>query len=313
MLSTVQGQTEGVRFLRRVVEGHVTTPLLLVGAKGTGRRFSVIEAAKEAFSQGDPESIHCVQIAKGIHPDLVVVQPEDGKAIGVDAARAVVEQARSFPSMVPFRYVVIDGVDNMTIAAANVLLKTLEEQPPTTRFFLLAETASAVLPTIRSRCGVVRYRPLPEKLIVEFLREHTDDDAKALVCCRLAEGSVGRAYQYLASGRLSLRNKVLSLLRIGLTRDVSSLFSAIDEIESDLDRGLHFLDHLLRDLLMLPHAPSHLTNVDIVDQLSGLRAQIGEARLDALLRGIRQVRDRSVAKIILPFHVKACFLAAFSI
>jgi len=312
MLSAVQGQSEGVRFLRRVIEGHVTTPLLLVGADGTGRRFSVIEAAKEAFSKGDPESIHCVQIAKGMHPDLVVVQPEDDKDIGVEAMRAVVEQAGSFPSMVSARYVIIDGADAMTTAAANVLLKTLEEPPPTSRFFLLAETASAVLPTIRSRCGVVRYRPLPEKFILDYLREHTDDDAKALVCCRLAEGSVGRAYQYLASGRLSLRNKVLSLLKVGLSQDVSSLFSSIDEIESDLDRGLRFLDHLLRDLLMLPHDPSHITNVDIVDQLDALRVQIGEVRLSALLRESRQVRERTRSKIILPFHVKTCFLAAFS-
>jgi len=312
MLSAVQGQSEGVRLLRRVVEGHVTTPLLLVGADGTGRRFSVIEAAKEAFSKGDPESIHCVQITKGMHPDLVVVRPEDDKEIGVEAMRALVEQAGSFPSMVSSRFVIIDGADAMTTAAANVLLKTLEEPPPTSRFFLLAESASAVLPTIRSRCGVVRYRPLPEKFILDYLREHTDDDAKALVCCRLAEGSVGRAYQYLASGRLSLRNKVLSLLKVGLSQDVSSLFSSIDEIESDLDRGLRFLDHLLRDLLMLPHDPSRITNVDVVDQLDALRGQIGEARLSALLRESRQVRERSRSKIILPFHVKACFLAAFS-
>jgi len=312
MLSAVQGQTEGVRFLRRGVEGGLTTPLLLVGDEGTGRRFSVIEAAKEAFSKGDPESIHCVQISKGMHPDLVVVRPEDDKEIGVDAMRAVVEQAQSFPSMVSSRYIVIDGADTMTIAAANVLLKTLEEPPRTSRFFLLTESASSVLPTIRSRCGVVRYRPLSEKFIVDFLREHTDDDAKALVCCRLAEGSVGRAYQYLASGRLTLRNKVLSLLKIGLTQDVSSLFSTIDEIESDLDRGLRFLDHLLRDLLMLPHDPSRLTNVDVVDQLDGLRTQIGEAKLEALLQESRRVRERAHAKIILPFHVKSCFLAAFS-
>jgi DNA polymerase-3 subunit delta' len=311
MLSEVREQSEAIRFLRRVVDGELTSPLLLVGNEGVGRRYSVIQAAKEAFSKGNPDSIHCVQIAAGTHPDFVVVRPPDGKDIGVDTIREVVKQAGSFPAMVPVRYVVIDGADAMTTPAANALLKTLEEPPVTSRFFLVASSAYAVLPTIRSRCGLVRYRPLSEKFIVDFLAQQTDDATKALVCARLSEGSVGRAYQYLASGRLALRNKMLSLLKSGLVGDLSSLFSIVDSVQEDLPCGLRFFEHLLHDLVMLPRAPSQVTNLDVADDLGVLREQLGEGRLEQLFVGLRELQGRMRSNIHLPFHVKTYLATTF--
>ncbi len=311
MLSDVRGQNEGVQILKQVVRGHLRTPLLLIGSEGTGRRFSVIEAAREAFSKGDLDSPHSKRINENSHPDLVVITPPEDKEIGVDTIREVVDKAMMFPSMVSSRYVIIERVDKMTVPAANALLKTLEEKPFTTRFFLLAESSERVLPTIRSRCGVVRYRPLPESFIVEYVKDLTDDPIKALVCSRLGEGSVGLAYQFLASGRLSLRNKMLSMLEYGLSGDFSSLFSKVDEIENDLDRGLHFLSHILCDLIMFPHAPDHMTNLDITDKIGDPRARLGEYRIESLLSGLNEVRSRPRGKT-LSFHVKSFLVAAFT-
>jgi DNA polymerase III subunit delta' len=311
MLNDVRGQSEGVRVLQRVVEGHLKSPLLLVGTEGVGRKYSVIEAARQSFCKGDPASPHSKRIDEGVHPDLVIVQPPDDKELGVDAIRAVVSQAETFPSLVPARYVVIERADKMTTPAANALLKTLEEQPPTTRFFLLAESPDFVLPTIRSRCGLVRYRPLPEKFVVEYVKDLTDDPTKALVCCRLGEGSVGLAYQFLASGRLTLRNKMVSLLELGLAGDFSSLFSRIDEIENDLQRGLHFLSHLLCDIIMLPHAPDRITNLDIAEKLGGLGTRLGEGRTEDLLSGLNELRGWARGKT-LPFHTKTYLASVFS-
>lgn len=308
MLSKIQEQAEGVAFLERVVSGELTSPLLLVGDEGTGRRFAVVEAAKEAW----PGEIHEVQIDHGSHPDLVLIQPATGKDIGVEAIREVVDQAYTFPSMVPSRYVIIDGADTMTPAAANALLKTLEEPPRTTKFFLLAQSYQRVIPTIRSRCGLVRFKPLSESFIVDHLKEIEPDPAKALVYARLSEGSVGRATQYKLTGRLRLRDKMLSLLKIGLRRDLSSLFSAVDEI-SDLVLGLQFLERLLGDLVMLPHAPHRLTNLDIAEELGALRPSFVK-HLDGLIGGLRGVQDRlrMPTKINLAFHVKAYLATAFS-
>lgn len=310
MLSDVQGQTEGVRILQRVVEGHLRSPLLLVGPEGVGRRFSVVEAAKDAFSKGKPNSPHCKRIREGTHPDLVIVQPQDNKDLGIDAIREVASRALSFPSIVSVRYVIIEKAETMTVHASNALLKTLEEQPPTTRFFLLSDAPDRILPTIRSRCGMVRYRPLSEEFVVDYIQSLTDDPTKALVCARLSEGSVGLAYQFLASGRLSLRNKMLRLLEFGLAGDFSSLFSVVDEIENDLERGLHFLSHLLCDLTMLHHAPDRISNLDIAEELGDFRTRLGEQRLEKLLTGLQELRGRR-GNIQLPFHTKTYIVSAF--
>lgn len=309
MLTEVKEQNEGVQFLQRIVTGQLSCPLLLVGPEGVGRRFSVLEAARTAFSGGDPSSIHSFQIDKGAHPDLIFVTPEDQKDLGIDAIREVIEQASFLPMMASNRYVVLDGVDTMTVPAANAFLKTLEEPPPCTRFFLLAESRKKVLPTIQSRCGIVRYNPLSEAFVVEQLRRHTDDPTKALVYARLSEGSVGRALQFLGSGRLSIRDDMLGLLKKGLTKDLASILAAVGEV-TDLRQGLHFLEHLLRDLLMLPHDPSHIANLDIAEDLGRLRDQLGEARVLKLVDGLRRVQ-RENGPINLPFHVKTYFATTF--
>lgn len=322
MLSEVREQDEGVRFLRKVVEGQLTSALLLVGPEGTGRRFSVAKAAREAFTKGDPNSFHGVQIDRGLHPDFVVIQAsekKDKKGIEIDQIRGVIEQAGFTPMITERRYVVIDGADGMTDDAANAFLKTLEEPHESTQFFLLAEDASAVIPALRSRCGVVRYRPLSESFIVSRLMQHTSDGTKALVYARLSEGSLGRAVQYLGSGRIALRDSMVSLLHKGLTRDFASLFAGVNAIAgsavkgaSGLKLGLRFLDHVLHDLAMLPYDPSKLTNLDIAEDLGRLRGQIGEHRLNNLLMGIKVIRRRQDASINLGFHLKTYLATAFS-
>jgi DNA polymerase-3 subunit delta' len=311
-LTAVQGQDEGVRVLRRIVDGTLTNPLLLVGEEGVGRCFSVRQAAKEAWSEGDQNSHHCYKIDQDIHPDFVTLGASDGKEIGVEAIRDLIGAVYKSSCMASTRYVVIDGADTMTVPAANALLKTLEEPPVTTRFFLLAQSSESILPTIRSRCGLVRYRPLSEAFIVQALADLENDPTKSLVCARLSEGSVGRAIKLWAAGGLGLRDRMLSLLKIGLGGDLSSLFLAVDGIGTEFKTGLRYLEHLLYDLIMLPHDPTRLTNLDLVDELRVLRDALGENRIEELRLGVREIQHRMWAKIQVQFHVKTLFATVFS-
>lgn len=310
MLSEVKEQNEGVRFLQRIIDGQLSSPLLLVGPEGVGRKFSIVEAARTAFAADGDADVHNYQIDKGVHPDLIVVQPEDQKDLGVEAIRNVIEQASFAPTMATMRFVIIDGADSMTVPAANAFLKTLEEPPRNTRFFLLAEAGGKVLPTIRSRCGIVRYTRLSEAFVVEQLLRQTDDPTKALVYARLSEGSVGRALQFLGSGRLTLRDEMVSILKNGLTKDLASLLAAVGEM-TGLRQGLYFLEHILHDLIMLPHDPRRISNLDIAEDLGRLRASLGEVRIQKLVDGLRVIRSREHAPINFTFHVKTYFASAF--
>jgi DNA polymerase-3 subunit delta' len=315
MLSAVKGQDRALSYLRRVAEGS-TVPLLLVGEEGTGKRFASMQLAKEMFCQAgkseDCPCVDCHQIDKGIHPDLLVVSPEDGKDIGIDVVRGVLERAMSNPSMAPARLFILDGADRMTMPAANALLKTLEEPSSKTRFVLLAESRLKVIPTIRSRCGEVLFERMAENLVIAGLQYFEKDHTKALVYGRMAEGSLGRALRLWGSGSLRLRDQVLALIELGLTGDVSPLFSQVDSMSQSLPFALRLMEQATHDIVMVHLDPDRIYNVDARDRIVAIsrsfRAEafhLFKSKLSQLI--LRHARSR----INLPFHVKTLFVEAF--
>jgi DNA polymerase-3 subunit delta' len=249
-----------------------------------------------------------------VHLDFKVVSPADGKDIGIDAMREVIETAGISPTTAPLRLFVIDGADRMTSAAANALLKTLEEPPETSRFFLLAEQMQRVIPTIRSRCGKVPFSRLPESVVVAELSKFERDNTKALVYARMADGSLGRATRYWGAGRLRTRDQAWTLLEQGFSGDLSSLFSAVDAVTQDIPLVLRFLELILHDFLMIHHEPGRIVNVDLADKINALASEgVLVKALPRLLTGTRVIRDRMRAsKINAAFHMKTLFVEAFS-
>lgn len=318
MLNDVKGQDEAVLFLRRVVEGRFNDPLLLVGEEGTGRRFSAVQAIKEIACQLDREPNcpcgGCLQIDRGCHPDLTMITPPSDKWIGVDTIREMTDLAWEAPKLSRLRFIVIDGADRMTNEAANALLKTLEEPPPSTRFILITESYKRVIPTIRSRCGKISYRPLPDSFVLSVLSRFEKDPGKASIYARMGEGSVGRSISFLGAGRLALRDRVLGILQLALNGDIPGLFSAIDSIGPDLPLALRFVEHVLHDLLLVATAPDRMINLDQRETVQKLRAGAKLAVWTKLGEGARDVRERyRRTRINLSFHVKALFAETFSV
>lgn len=313
-MKQVREQTEGVRYLTKVVEGTFTSPLLLVGEEGVGKRFSVFQAIKQSASRCNSEDPAIFQIDSKAHPDVSLIGSEGGKDIGIDAVRGVLSRAVTYPMMAPYKYLVVDGADRLTIPAANAILKTLEEPPDKTRFFLIAESLDRVIPTIRSRCSRVRYKRLSEKFILEMVRDFVPDPMKSLVYTRLAEGSLGRALYYFGSSRLGLRDRSFGLIKAGLSGDFSSLFSAVNNIgKDDLGLALRFFEHLLYDLSMLPHAPDRIANLDLTEELRSVGTNLGEKRIHKLRKGLYELLLRSkYSQVTLDFHMKTYLALAFT-
>ena len=115
----------------------------------------------------------CTRIARGVHPDVLIVEPGDNGSIKIDQVRDVVERAAYRPFEGRRRVVIIDEADALVPAAQNALLKTLEEPPSSSVFMLVTARPDVLLPTVRSRCPRLRFRPLGR-----------DDVAAALVGAR---------------------------------------------------------------------------------------------------------------------------------
>ena len=313
MLSEVQGQDNAVRILRGFVEKGTRTPLLLVGEEGVGRRFSAMAAIREVVArQRGPNSPEYAQVVKGIHPDVTFVTAPADKEIGVDVSRSIVTLSSANPTLAPFRFFLIDGADRMTQAAANAILKVLEEPPALSTFFLLAESYDRVLFTIRSRCGRVDFRKLPESFILSKLSKFEPDHDKALVYARMGEGSVGRAARYWGANRITLRDRVLQLLRYWVEIDLPSAFSAIDDLGQDLSLALRFFGFLVHDLLVLRDDNSRVINLDVREELTAMQDRVRETMLARLWNGLKLVLQRHESTYVnLPLQVKGMLADTF--
>jgi len=313
VLSDVVGQESAVIYLRKFIEGSAQKPLLLVGDEGVGRKFSVVETIRELLiAQRGASSPDLLQLDNGCHPDVLVVSAVEDKEIGVEPIRELLLKTTSYPVSAPYRFFIVDGVDRMTPAASNAILKKLEEPPAQSRFFMLAESFDRVIPTIRSRCGRVNYSRLPESFIFERLSKFESDPGKALVYSRLGEGSVGRATRYWGSSRLTVRDRVFNMLDSSVQGDVPSAFSAIDELAKELSLALLFLTFLIHDVLIGEVDKSRVVNQDIEEDLTTMRARAPQSTWIKLWVAVRSVIERNESAYInLGFQLKTALATTF--
>lgn len=193
---------------------------LLVGPEGVGKASFARMAAQRLLAEAAgaanlldgfavPEGVQARALMEaGSHPDfrLLTRLAKDPDKPDQDIARSItIAQVRSLqpmfatrPSMGPRRIVLIDAVDDLERNGANALLKNLEEPPAGTVFLLISHAPGRLLPTIRSRCRLLRFGSLNDDDMAAALRQHLPDAAKddiaALV--RTGDGAPGRALRY---------------------------------------------------------------------------------------------------------------------
>lgn len=221
---------------------------LLAGPQGVGKSHFAKRAASFIIADGDVKVAAGVQhlelsaddavarlIKAGAHPELLWLtrevpegkrlrdggpsKPEDiARNITIAQVRNLLARLRVRPANSRWRVVVIDSVDDMERGSANALLKTLEEPPASTIFFLISHMPGRLLPTIRSRCRLLRFQPLEDDVMAALLRQNlpeaADQEIDALI--RIGQGAPGRA---LTFGTLGLAGIVEQLRTIAETGD----------------------------------------------------------------------------------------------
>lgn len=203
------------RFVAQARAGMLHHALLFEGPAGVGKATAAMSLALAAnCERGEDRACGrcptCTSIAAGTHPDVIFLRPAEdsaSKTITVDAVREVVRQAGYHRYGAPRRFVVVDPAEALLPAAANALLKTLEEPPSDTYFLLLAVHASSLLPTIVSRCQRQRFGAVAEGEIVGWLIARGAGEP-AVRAARLSMGCPGRALD-LIDGELVARDALL--------------------------------------------------------------------------------------------------------
>ena len=190
---------------RAIARGTLPPALLLAGPEGVGKRRTALAIAEtlnclELRTADDFEvdacgaCASCRRIARGVHPDVIVLEPGETGTIKIDEIRDVIDRANYRPFEGRRRAVIVDEADTMMPSAQNALLKTLEEPRPGSVFVLVSSMPDALLPTVQSRCPRLRFGRLPADDVAGVLmRDHDYGETEARAAAADADGSIGRA------------------------------------------------------------------------------------------------------------------------
>lgn len=165
----------------------------------------------------------CLLVQAGSHTDIKSLEPEEkGKAIKVDAIRALVDFLQQSSFQGGYKVALISPAEAMNVNAANALLKTLEEPTPNTLIVLMAHEAGRLLPTIRSRCQVVSlHKPSIEQGLAWLMRDAAHEQASCERMLAMAHGSPLLAQSYLEDDALARFDAMLVDLAAVLKRQQS--------------------------------------------------------------------------------------------
>ncbi len=224
----IRGQDAARRTLLTAIDSNrLGQAYLFVGPDGVGKRLFARELAK-AFLCAEPPSKMtacdrcpaCAQVEAESHPDLLFLRTPEGKhELPVAAMREFCAHLARKPTHGARKIGIVEDADDFNEESANSFLKTLEEPPPGTLLLLLGTGTDRQLPTILSRCQIVRFAPLADADVSAILAERgIDDPVKRDRLARLGGGSVARALALDDDSIWEVRQKLVE----GLTGPRSS-------------------------------------------------------------------------------------------
>jgi DNA polymerase-3 subunit delta' len=329
MLDQLIGNERVKTLLRRMLTaGRIPGALLFTGEEGIGKKLFALELAK-ALNCRTPQGVEgcgtcgpCkrtdkfnyppgaeaddwLEIIRSDHPDVgLVVAPK--RVLRVEQMRHIEREANYRPFEGQARFFLVEDAEKFNEQAANALLKILEEPPPTSHIILLTARPDFLLPTIRSRCQLIRFAPLTaEEIETWLIKNKLASGSEARIRARAARGSLGRALAQDFEEFNEQRQAMLLVLqaltvkddRIQLLRSAEELNEA--KLKDEYEARLDVLETLIRDawLLRLAAPAAQVVNEDLLPQLQKVAAAIDSRQPAGWISQIEEMREQFIVNI----------------
>ncbi|HIS99926.1 MAG TPA: DNA polymerase III subunit delta' [Candidatus Faecaligallichristensenella faecipullorum] len=306
---SILGQSALVQNLRDSIDtGRIVHAYLFCGPEGTGKRTlaEICARALNCRSEGHKpcdQCPACKRFLSGNFPDVFTLQPQ--KSIGVEEIRQMIAQVQVKPFEGGRHVVIIQDAGKMTAQAQNALLKTLESPPEDVVFFLLTDSVQSLLPTVLSRCRLVRFHPIDEENAVRALTGRGIAPERARLLARLAEGSVGRALKMQEDeGFFKLRSRVLEALNsLKSPSDAAQCALMLKDDKNNAQDAFYIMELWGRDLMVMQDA--HLAPIES-DQAAAL--ENSDLSGQKVLMSLQNARQRLASNVAWQSVLEMLFL-----
>ena len=318
----VVGHIDILKYISSAVENNrVSHAYILNGERGSGKKMLANLFAMTLLCEtGDNEPCgkchSCKQAESGNHPDIIRVTHEKPNSISVDDIRTQVNNTVDIkPYQGPYKVYIIPQADMMTPQAQNAILKTIEEPPSYAVFLLLTENAETLLPTINSRCVMLKLRNIKYTLIKKYLMENLEiPDYKADMCTAFAQGNMGRAIMLANSDHFNeIREEAVQLLKHISEMELNEIVAAVKNISVYKLEITDYLDIIMiwyRDVLLYK-ATKEIDKVVFKDQLQSIKEQARKSSyegIELILESLEKAKARLKANVNFDLVMELLFL-----
>lgn len=242
-------------------EGTVSHAYLLNGELRSGKEFiaQIFASALQCENKENAPCQGCSSCIKAFsrnHPDIIFITHEKPNTIGVEDIRSQInDDIMIKPYQGPYKIYIMNEAEKMTVQAQNALLKTLEEPPAYAVILLLTTSVEAMLPTIVSRCVNLSMKPVPDRVLKEYLmKEMRVPDYKADISVAFARGNLGRAKLMVSNEDFDkVRDEAVTLLKYIDEMEIQEVVAAIRKIgeyKFDINDYLDIITIWYRDVLL---------------------------------------------------------------
>lgn len=295
-----------------VTSDTVSHAYILNGERGSGKKllanlFAMSLQCQNRDEDGDAcgKCQSCKQALSGNQPDIIRVTHEKPTTISVDDIREQVNNDIVIkPYSSRYKIYIIPEADMMSVQAQNALLKTIEEPPEYAVLILLTENAETLLPTIRSRCVMLKLRNIKDQLVKKYLMEQMEiPDYKADVCVAFAQGNMGKAIALATSEHFNeIKEEAVHLLRNIDDMQVEELMAAVKKCiayKLEINDYLDVIAIWYRDVLIYK-ATRNVDRVVFSDQLRYIKERASKSSyegIENILEGLEKAKARLKANV----------------
>ena len=313
----VVGQEKAIKYLlKSIKEDNIASSYIFTGKEGVGKKTTAIQFAKSIHCENIQDNWQscencnsCRKINMQICPDFQIIEPEKG-TLKIEQIRKFCKEIHIKPFENNKKIYMINNAENLTIDAANCLLKTIEEPPEYAVIILICSNINAMLPTIISRCQALYFGTISSTEIEKnILKKSKLEISKIKLISKIAQGSIGKAYNMMSDGDYFNRREALlnSVAEIIPGKMDSAIFDRKEKIFSDLSKSNEILETILlwyRDLLLIKelNCKKYIVNDDKLKILKSKAELYSKNILIDILEYLLQIQEyikRNVNKNII--------------